>query len=359
MHETRPAHKRRRWLGLTAVVLTASALIPAALALACNPQAYLTVDRSSYAPGDSVNISGSFFKSNVDITVSVDRTGQSATVKTSANGAFKTTFAMPSSAATGGYSVQAIGYEANGDVTPGLPARGSFSVAPAEKASANTPSESAQPASQAQASSPAAQDGRPAASQANRPAQQPSSKPAAGFSEPPRFDEPEVRSSGTERRTPSSTSSSSESRSTSREAAPSSDRAVANGRAVFGGSVASTPSAAAVSPVAPAAAAARGGSASAQAVRPRGSSQASRGRSEAPRGSRQASEQTATGDLWGALDSARSPSVLPVANDGMAVTSSGTNSQLALGLVLLGVGGLALAGGLAAAEARRRRVHAR
>ncbi len=121
MRGVRSTHERRR-RGLTVAVLalTASVLIPAALALACNPQAYLTIDRSSYAPGESVRVAGSFFRGDTDITVSVDRTGQSQTVKTTANGAFSTTFAMPQNAPTGGYSVQAIGYEANGDVIPGL-----------------------------------------------------------------------------------------------------------------------------------------------------------------------------------------------------------------------------------------------
>ncbi|HWC27805.1 MAG TPA: hypothetical protein VG474_14545, partial [Solirubrobacteraceae bacterium] len=94
-------HDRRRRWGLVALVVAASALIPAALAFACNPQAYLTLDRGAYAPGDSVRVSGSFFRENANITVSIDRTGQSATVRTSGNGSFQTTFALPSSAATG------------------------------------------------------------------------------------------------------------------------------------------------------------------------------------------------------------------------------------------------------------------
>ena len=129
MRAIRPAGGTSRWFGLAALVLTAGALIPAALALACNPQAYLTLDKAQYAPGETVRVSGSFFKNNVDIKVSVDRTGQSTTVRTSGNGAFTATFALPATRRLGAYGVEAIGFEPDGTVTPGLPAPGSFTVA--------------------------------------------------------------------------------------------------------------------------------------------------------------------------------------------------------------------------------------
>jgi len=50
--------------------------------------------------------------------------------------------------------------------------------------------------------------------------------------------------------------------------------------------------------------------------------------------------------------------VLPVAGDGAAVSSPRAGSQLALGAMLLGAGVLALIGGFAAGEVRRRRVRA-
>lgn len=344
MRPRRPVHDKRRWLGLAALSLTASILVPVAIAMACNPQAYLTLDRAQYAPGDSVRVSGSFFKNNAQVTVSIDRTGQSTTVTTTGNGAFQVTFALPSNAGTGGYSVTAIGYEANGDVVAGLPARGSFSVAAAQAAPApSTPSGGGQPAASAEQPAAAAPSaGQPAAATATRPTARPTAgTPSSSFREPGVSSEPDVQTSATQRRS-----------SASRSTAPSSaDRATANGRAVFGGSVAPSVSASTAAPVA-AASTATPTSRSSQASRPRASSQSSAI-------GRQAAEQTAADDVWSAVGAGRSPSVLPVAGDGVAVSSPQAGSQLALGLVLLGTGVLALVGGLAAGEARRRRVRAR
>lgn len=349
--------ERRRWLGLTVLVLTASALIPAALALACNPQAYLTIDKAQYAPGDSVRVSGSFFKGDRNITLSIDRTGQSATVKTTANGAFQATFALPSGAATGGYSVQAIGFEPDtGDVTPGLPARGSFSVAAAQAAPApSTGGGNGQSAPQA--SQPAAQAGQPAASQAAqspaspaaKPAQRPATgQPSPGYREPSVINEPDVQSSGTPRSTPSrGTATKGSQRTTSRGAAPRSDTAIANGRPVFGGSVAPAVNASASVP-APATAATDRATGAARSSRA-----AAAGKSASPGVTPGAAEQTAADDVWSAVSSDRSPSVMPIAGDGVAVSSPSAGSQLAVGLLLLGAG-VALVGGLAVAATRRR-----
>ncbi|CAA9482268.1 MAG: hypothetical protein AVDCRST_MAG53-670 [uncultured Solirubrobacteraceae bacterium] len=360
MRGVRSTHERRR-RGLTVAVLalTASILVPAAIALACNPQAYLTIDRSSYAPGESVRVAGSFFRGDADITVSVDRTGQSQTVRTTANGAFSTTFAMPQNAPTGGYSVQAIGFEANGDVIPGLPARGSFSVAAGAPASTQTSDEqqaqpAGQPAAQTSAPAPAAQPSQSAAQPAAAPQR---SRPAQRqtFREPPVFSEPDVQQSRAERGSTGSTAT--ESRSPAQ-----SDTATSNGRQVFAGSVAPAPSFTTVLPAPRVVVAGPG--ASAQAARPRGASESrsAAGRSQqqpSPAVSRQTSEQTASDDLWSALSPGQSPSVLPVTGDGMAVESTSTGSGLALGLLLASGAVLALLGGLAVADARRRRVRVR
>jgi hypothetical protein len=321
---------------MAALAVTA-ALVPAALALACNPQAYLTLGQGSYAPGDTVKVSGSFFKSSWPITVSLDRTGQEVSVTTSANGSFQANFALPANAPTGGYTVQAIGFE-NGAVVPGLPARASFTVAnpvasqPTPQPTAPTPS---QPSPQASQSTPAAT--APATTTA-RPTARPAGKPSADFREPRVFSEPNVSKS-----TSGSTSS-------SKPAAARSDRVAVGGRAVFGGSVAPTTTASAFVPatVAPV----TGATTSRSATSSRGSS------ATAPT-SRQAAAQTATDDVWGTQTSGSSPSVLPFAGDGVTVTSPRAGSQLTLGIVLLGAGMLALLGGLAAGEARRRRVHVR
>ncbi len=331
-----------RWLGLVALVASAGALSFGALAWACNPQAYLTLDKAVYGPGDSMRVSGSFFNNNAQITVSVDRTGQSATVTTSGNGAFSTTFVLPASAPVGGYTVQAVGYEANGQITPGLPARGSLSVAePSVQTSAPAPASSGGQAAAPQASAvaaPVATQGP--APQAARPVARPSSSRSdADFREPSVINEPNVQTS----RSPTSSA---------RPAGPASpgvEGAVvdAGNRAVFGGSVAPAVSAplvgAAPSTGAPASAprAARSKVAQSRAV------------------SSGVAARTAADDVWSAVGAGSSPSVLPFAGDGVAVSSPRSGSQLALGLVLLGGGVLALVGGLAAGEARRRRVSIR
>lgn len=349
MRSTRPTRGSRRWVGLMTLALMAGALIPAALAMACNPQAYLTLDKSQYAPGSSVSVAGSFFRGDTNITVSIDRIG-SSTVKTAANGSFKTTFAIPAGAASGGYTVSAIGYEANGDVINGLPARASFSVAqPAPQPAAPQPVEPSTPAASSpqasQPSAPTAQPaaGQPSAPQASRPTQARPTAPstsASGFREPKVITEPNVRSSR-----PTATTTR---RSTSGGATANADRATVGGRTVFGGSVAPV-----ISTPAPAVAAVTPRS---SATRPTGGTRtASPSAAVGP----QAAERTATDDVWGALNSDRTPSVLPAAGDGVAVSSPRNGSQMTLGLLLLGGGVLALAGGLAAGEARRRRVRAR
>lgn len=342
---TPEARGSRRWIGWMTLALTAAALIPAALAMACNPQAYLTLDKSQYAPGDSVRVTGSFFRGDANITVSLDRTGQSSTIKTSANGSFQATFALPASAPSGGYTVSAIGFESNGDVINGLPARASFSVAAAQPAPQPSPSGGdAGPA----AGEPAVQSSQPSSGQPSAPAAtRPTPRPTApstngsGFREPSVTSEPNVQTSraarGTTRRSTSGATS----------APASSDRASVGGRAVFAGSVA--PATVAPSVAAP--------------VTRTGGTRASTGTRAGSRSggavSRQAAEQTATDDVWGSLSSGRSPSVLPVAGDGVSVASQRSGSQLTLGVLLLGGGVLALAGALAAGEARRRRIRVR
>ena len=337
MRASRSAHGSGRWVGLVALVLAAGALIPAALAWACNPQAYLTLDKASYAPGDVVRVSGSFFKNEVQITVTLDRTGQSAVVTTSGNGAFSTTFTLPANAPMGGYTAQAVGYEPDGSITPGLPARGSLAVAepqaPAPSPGTSGGGQVAAPAPQVSASAPTPQ--QPVAGEAVRPSQRPStSRQDADFPEPSVFNEPGVQSS----RTPAAST---------RAASGADGASVSGGRAVFGGSVAPAVSAPVV-----------GSSEGAGVPRPAaGSSTGAAARSRAGSSvSRSVAEQTAADDVWGAVGTGRSPSVLPFAGDGVAVSAPRAGSQLALGLVLLGGGVLALVGGLAAGEARRRRV---
>lgn len=72
--------------------------VAAAVAWACNPQAHLTLEKSSYAPGETITVYGTYFPGNADITVTAP--GESKTVTTSAGGAFSATFTAPSQAGT-------------------------------------------------------------------------------------------------------------------------------------------------------------------------------------------------------------------------------------------------------------------
>lgn len=103
------------------------ALAPAGVAWACNPQAYLTLDKATYSAGEQIQVSGAYFKANRQLTVRVGSGGAAGTVTTSSGGSFTTSVTAPVSA--GSYTLSAIGYEPDGSVTPGLPARASFEVA--------------------------------------------------------------------------------------------------------------------------------------------------------------------------------------------------------------------------------------
>ena len=123
------ASRRKVFVGLLVAVMV---VVPAAIAWACNPQAHVTLSQTSYAPGQTITVYGSYFPSNASITVS-SPTG-SKTVSTGSGGAFSTTFAAPSSA--GSYVISATR-------PTGGQASASFSVvAPATKAPSPTGTQS-------------------------------------------------------------------------------------------------------------------------------------------------------------------------------------------------------------------------
>jgi len=123
---------------------------------------------------------------------------------------------------------------------------------------------------------------------------------------------PPAQASGKSRSATSrSTSTARTDRATSRGNAPRSDTATVKGRRVFGGSVA-------------------------RAVR-------------APAFVPAPAPPAAADEVWRFASSERSPSIVPVAGDGAAVSSSNVSTNLTLGVLLLGAGALTLLGGLAAA----------
>jgi hypothetical protein len=90
---------RRR--GAFVIVAIAAALVPAAIAWACNPQAHISLNKTTYGPGESITVSGSYFNSST-CGCTVSTSGSS----TSASGsAWTATLTAPSEA--GSYAVVA------------------------------------------------------------------------------------------------------------------------------------------------------------------------------------------------------------------------------------------------------------
>jgi IPT/TIG domain len=90
---------RRR--GAFIIVAVAAGLIPAAIAWACNPQAHISVNKTTYGPGETITVSGSYFNSSTcGCTVSVGGSSTSAS-----GSAWTATLTAPSQ--PGSYSVVA------------------------------------------------------------------------------------------------------------------------------------------------------------------------------------------------------------------------------------------------------------
>jgi hypothetical protein len=109
---------RRR--GLVVLFAVAAALIPAAIAWACNPQAHLSLNSSSYGPGDSISVSGSYFNSADTIVIS----GPVDSTQVSGVGSFNVALKAPSSPGT--YTITAT---VSGGERAGLSRSASFEVA--------------------------------------------------------------------------------------------------------------------------------------------------------------------------------------------------------------------------------------
>src|SRR4051812_41214175 len=93
----------RRRHATFATMLVAALVVPVAIAYACNPQAHLTLDKTSYQPGSAITVHGSYFANGKPVTI----TGPSgtSTVTASSAGGFTTTMTAPST--PGSYSITA------------------------------------------------------------------------------------------------------------------------------------------------------------------------------------------------------------------------------------------------------------
>ena len=143
MRSVREAGRPAGWRLVVGVLAVLSlALVPAAVAFACTPQAVLRLDKSGYSGGERMGVSGSYFRANRQLTLNFEPGGAVGTVTTLSDGSFTTSTTAPSD--PGSYTLSVIGYEPDGSVTPGLPARASFQVS----APSPQPQPSQQPAPQ-------------------------------------------------------------------------------------------------------------------------------------------------------------------------------------------------------------------
>jgi len=276
-------------------------VVPAAIAWACNPQAHVSLDRTSYSPGQSITAYGSYFPGNSNITVSGP--SGSSTVQASGGGAFSASFVAPSKA--GSYVISAT-----------RPTGGAASAAFRVVA--------------------------PAATAPRQPAQTQAGAPGAAAPRAPSFDTPSVVRS--ERQNSPSGSGGSDG------GGPGAQTAPGNTGSGSGGGVVVTPSGAPVF-VGSTPAASNGSFATvpAPAAATSGGKAASKSSSATP------SDQAAAGYVWSGFAPGKTPS-LSTAGDMVSEGDSG--SGLGLGIALLAFGLLALMGGLTAAEVSRRRAAA-
>ena len=312
-----PASVRRRSVSI-GVVVVALALLPAAIAWACNPQAHISLNGTSFSPGQSITVYGSYFTTNANVTVS-GAGNAPVTVKTSAGGAFTVPgFAAPS--APGSYTITAS--RPTGGFAPV-----SFQVV--------APAQAGPPASSGTQSQP---------SGSVAPAQQQTQAPSRSF-ETPAVAQSERQATSRER---SSSGGKNNSSIRSPRTSPTQTTApAAQTQPVFSGSTAPTTSASTFATQPSTSAVAAPAAPRSGRERP-----ASRGRTTTP-ASGAPSQQTAFSDVWSGFQPGRTASLTSA---GAGAPDGGPGSALGWGIGLLAVGLFGLVGGLAYTEARRRRV---
>ena len=320
---------RRRWLICLAVA--GLLMIPPAVAWACNPQAHINLNQTSFSPGSSVTVYGSYFAGGKSITVSGP--SGSTTVTSSAGGAFVTSLTAPSSAGD---------YVVNASKPTGGTASASFVV-----------------------TAPPAPAPTPVASQPSAPSTPSTSSTGSSHAKSPAFVVPKVHRSAIVKVTtpvthhhvavkpnpaPVSTPAPVET--------PAPVVVAPTGEPTFSGSVPAAPvvsTPVASTPVASHKPAARAHHPAAKSTTPASSTTAPTGaKSSAPA----TSQLAATSDLWSGFAPGRTASLTSGASGGMA-SGGGTSSALTIGIALLAFGLIGLVTGLTGAELRRRRVTAR
>jgi IPT/TIG domain len=78
-HMGRSAAGARRRRSLFVLIAMAAVMVPAAIAWACNPQAHISLNNTTYGPGETITVSGSYFNSSTcGCTVSAGGSSTSA-----------------------------------------------------------------------------------------------------------------------------------------------------------------------------------------------------------------------------------------------------------------------------------------
>ncbi|HET8953545.1 MAG TPA: hypothetical protein VFN44_23685 [Solirubrobacteraceae bacterium] len=296
------------------MLVVAAALVPAAIAWACNPQAHISLNGTSFSPGQSITVYGSYFATNANVTVS-GAGNAPVTVKTSGGGGFTVSgFTAPST--PGSYTITAT--RPTGGFAPV-----SFQVvAPAQANPPVTTGTGTQP------------------SGSSAPAEQQAQAPSRSFETPAVAKSEREPATSRERSSNGNRSPGSEPTQTTAPAAPA--------QPVFSGSTAPATSTTtfATQPSTTGAAA---------PARTRGNARersAGSGRATTPAAAGP-SQQTAFSDVWSGFQPGRTASLTSA---GAGAPDNGPGSQLAWGIGLLALGVFGLVGGLAYTEARRRRV---
>lgn len=272
-------------------------VVPAAIAWACNPQAHITVDRTTYTPGETATIYGSYFPGGASITVSTPSGTKPVTA--SSGGAFSTSFVVPSNPGT---------YVINASRPTGGQASTTFTI--------------------------------PAKTVARAPEAPAAGGPGAAAPRAPSFDSPSIVRSDRE---PAGAGGGGND-----GGGPGAQTSPGSAGPGPGSGVVTSPSGALVfSGSAPAAT--PGTFATAPATTVAGSPAGTAARSS---GAATPSDQAATGYAWSGFAPGRTASL---SNAGDMVSEDDTGSGLGLGIGLLAFGLVALVAGLTAAEVSRRR----
>ena len=307
---------RRRSLFVLAVA--AMIVVPAAISWACGPNRQIQLDRYEATPGQTINVTGSNFYENIDVSILVNNEPV-ASARTSGTGTLSGSFSAPSAA--GVYTVHTDGV--NPDTGQALAGTGTPQslVVKAPATSGTTSGGNGSPSTGKTAPAPGTTTG----TQPGTTRQSDSSRTSGR--EQSRSGARERSGSGTTRGTSGSGSPTAGGVNTTAGVVETS-----SGTTAFAGSVT------------------RADRAAAAKAKPKSKA--------AARSKARPAQSTASADLWSGFASSKNPSLM-ADGAGAGIPAAETSSGVTAGLLLLGVGllGVLGLGGMAIADRRRRRAH--